>query len=716
MMLKNSFWAKLGENNKRRIWIWIVSFLCWFFYYPVGMALLMSRKHNHNLLDGLTGDLAAKRLETAAGGWLSPQNGVTVLVCIMAVACAVQGFSYLYSRKKVDLYHSMPVKKSGRFAVIFANGVLIYAVPYIINTLLALVVAGICGGMNADNFKLVLVSTVINFIIYMGTYGLTIVAVMLTGNLVITLFATGVLLFYEVIFRFVIYEAQSEFFEYYSYNNMQNVNPLLSPMGQWVRLMQEMKTGTDLGNAIEAQPMAMVLLVLMAVLFPVLAYICYKIRPSEAAGRTMAFGKTKFAVKFLIVVPASATVGWMVRETTGPKNSAALVIFGMAAAVVIGSCVMEVIYEMDIKAALKKKYQILISGVAAAFIYCIFCFDLFGFDAWIPEADKLESAAVIIRTDAYGRNYMDDDFKNISAMEYFLSKKGITDKEAIIEFSGKKADTANLSPEESILWCSVAYKMKNGKTVWRDFPVSIDEKEILNRIIGNQEYKATVCQLFDDTFFENLQKNIKEITFDSGYLVENLPPEDIAMIRRLYLEDMKQADYSTYADEFVCGVLNFSIVAVQDGYKSTENFEYDIYPSYINTIQYLREKGIYRERALEAEEVTGITVTNKHNELIQQVLENSSFEEESIGYAYGNDFSVTKTFTDRAQIEELLDAMYPQEFVRGWKGQNVISDNYYVTVQYKDGSVTSSHYRGEKRALLITDKIPLWLESETAYE
>ena len=129
MMSKNSFWASMLENNKRRIWVWIVSGLLWFFYYPVGMALMMSRKKNHNMIDRLTGEAARARLLEESDFWLSANIGVGMLITLFAIVCAIQGFSYLYSRKKVDMYHSVPVKKTRRFAVIYINGILIYLIP-----------------------------------------------------------------------------------------------------------------------------------------------------------------------------------------------------------------------------------------------------------------------------------------------------------------------------------------------------------------------------------------------------------------------------------------------------------------------------------------------------------------------------------------------------------------------------------------------------------
>ena len=177
MMSKNSFLVSLKENSKRRIWLWIVSELFWLFYYPVGMAMLMSRKMEHNRIDGMVGEAARKRLAETAEAWLGGgYNTTAVLVTVVAVICAIQGFSYLYSRKKVDLYHSVPVKKSRRFAVIFTNGILICFVPYLVNLLLAMVIAWFSGGMDGHIFSKALIAAVLHLLLYLGIYGFAILA------------------------------------------------------------------------------------------------------------------------------------------------------------------------------------------------------------------------------------------------------------------------------------------------------------------------------------------------------------------------------------------------------------------------------------------------------------------------------------------------------------------------------------------------------------
>ena len=46
---------------------------------------------------------------------------------------AVNGFLYLYSRKKTDFYHSLPMKRSELFAEKAVMGLIYYLVPYIVH-------------------------------------------------------------------------------------------------------------------------------------------------------------------------------------------------------------------------------------------------------------------------------------------------------------------------------------------------------------------------------------------------------------------------------------------------------------------------------------------------------------------------------------------------------------------------------------------------------
>lgn len=714
MMSKNSFWASIRENNKRRIWLWAVSALFWFFYYPVGMAMIMSRKKNHNIMDNLTGELAKIRLVDAAETWVSTVGPVAVFVVMMAVICAIQGFSYLYSRKKVDLYHSVPVKKSRRFAVIYLNGVAIYFIPYLVNLLLALAVAAVNGGMSGRVAGTAVVSVGMNLLLYLGIYGLTLLAVMLTGNLMITLFATAIFLGYELVVRWVFYGFHMAYFDYFSSRTV-DMEPVLSPIGQYAKLIA--RAGT-FGEKIKGAPWAVVLLLLMAVGFGAAAYFAYQKRPAEAAGKTMAFTWTKPVVKILLVIPMAMAVGLTVRDIVGRNNSTTLVIFGMAAAVVVSSSIIEVIYERDIRAAFKKKRQMLFSGACMAAIYCIFVFDLAGYDAWIPKTEKMENGIVIISRDTYRNNFVNTDLQYENMIDHLMGMK-LTDVEAVKELFEKRVDDDVLREDgenRDVLSLEVGCRMKNGKVKWRSFAVSQEEEELLNKIIGSQEYKECVYQLYDDEFYQGVKDyEVEEIRFSTGLAVENIAPEDFEKLRELYVKDMEQADYSTYRDEFVCGSVE---IWLKKNVNHSQMFEYDVYPSFSNTLAYLKEKGLYNGNVVEADEVTSITVTNYHYDLIEKgiPMDVADAEQNLAAASLAEDAIVTKTYTEKAQIEEILNAAYSVEFPEYWKGQDTFDENYSVTVQMKNGSTDSKYYRGINEFILIADRIPEWLEKETAYK
>ena len=59
-------------------------------------------------------------------------------VVIAAFCLGMTGYHYLYSREKTDFYHSLPLKRERIFFVPYVSGILIFAVPYLINLLLAL--------------------------------------------------------------------------------------------------------------------------------------------------------------------------------------------------------------------------------------------------------------------------------------------------------------------------------------------------------------------------------------------------------------------------------------------------------------------------------------------------------------------------------------------------------------------------------------------------
>lgn len=721
MTSKKSFLVSCRENNRRRLWTWIVSALVSFFYYPVGMTMVLSSVKNNYLLweeQGIRAQLPeTEALRQAAAGWLSPQEAQLVIVSLLAVMCAIQGFSWLYSKKKVDLYYSVPVKKNRRFAVIGLNSLLIFLVPTLAGLLLSMLAAAVNGAMSMAALGNAVVTLLLNVSLFAATCALIMIAVMLTGNVMSTLLASGVFLFYEIAVRGLLHFYMDAFFKYFSYLDDSMLTTLLSPADYYMQAMMKLPSQWTTAGTGELLAGALPFILknfLLAALFCLIAFYCYHKRPSEAAGRTMAFPKTKGPVKILIVTAVTLYAGLFVRSITGSKTTAgntALLLFAFAASCILAGCVIEVIYELDIRAAFRRKYQILISAGCVALFYGIFRFDLTGFDRWVPEPDKLQDAVVMINNETGYFNYYDENMRGIDRTEWFLQKQGIRDAEAVCELSAEKEDA------EDAIGCNVAYRMKNGKTKWRSFPVPLDREETLSRIVNNQEFREATYPWYNESLFEKIASVPGcEVTFSNGLFTQNLSAEDMEEIRTLYIRDFEAGGYSTFRNEYVCGMIRIAAAVPMQDRLERVDVQMDIYPSYRYILDYLEEKGILKETVLHPEDFESITVTNYHNEMREGVVYNNY--RGGMGMD-GEGYSVTKTFTDEEQISELVKALYSDAFPQKWRQD--ISGNYSVTVQLKssvfdtkDDGAASGYYRGSNSFYLITDRIPEFVDRETA--
>ena len=125
MASKNWFFSGMIEELKRRLWAVALCFVIFFFSLPVVMVYCTTR--NEELLtqperEALVGDVLS--LLSYRNGW------IIFLMTVLAVVLGVSGFAYLNSRRKVDFYHSLPIRREKWFVIHYVSGLLIVAVPY----------------------------------------------------------------------------------------------------------------------------------------------------------------------------------------------------------------------------------------------------------------------------------------------------------------------------------------------------------------------------------------------------------------------------------------------------------------------------------------------------------------------------------------------------------------------------------------------------------
>ena len=134
MTSKSLFFRLIKEDLKRRLWAFGLSFLTFFFAMPVlaamgvtnleqQYALWVEDAGNYDFGAGNTAETEfSRKLGELAVESIGLENVVMgFLVITAALVLALTGFLYLHSRKQVDFYHSIPVRREILFTVRFVG-------------------------------------------------------------------------------------------------------------------------------------------------------------------------------------------------------------------------------------------------------------------------------------------------------------------------------------------------------------------------------------------------------------------------------------------------------------------------------------------------------------------------------------------------------------------------------------------------------------------
>ena len=143
--------------------------------------------------------------------------------------------------------------------------------------------------------------------------------------------------------------------------------PYFSPIAMFIRYSEKRSEGQTgiLGTVLQLSLFSGIVLAL--------AYWCYRKRPAEAAGRAMAFKVTQPVIKIALAIPAALFAGLIVSNIVGYSplwngGSPGFPVFSMAIVVVVVCCLMQVVYEFDIRGKLHQKWHILITSAPGALI------------------------------------------------------------------------------------------------------------------------------------------------------------------------------------------------------------------------------------------------------------------------------------------------------------------------------------------------------------
>ncbi len=584
MTSRNSFMAEQTELLKRRLWPIALSILLPFLYFVIGEALvfteLMASKSFYKGSDW------EYQLTITFANFFGAESPAVFITIGLAIVLAMQGFAWLDNRRQLDFYESQPISRVHRFVQIIVNSFAIYTISFFVMTLLGLMIAYGFGVVNAHPVLTAALFFGRHFFLFYATYMLTLLAVMLTGNILIACLGTAVFLGYEVVLRTILkILAYSYLNGWYSKEN-DTLKALTSPLF----LSVNSRMTAFLGNAI------------FGTILLILAYIAYSKRKNEAAGNAVIFKPVRLLVKVAITLLGALAIGIVFSsDAIGLVGSILLMIL---AGFIIAS-IMEIIYHYDFKALFANLPFHIIGIVAAILVFTGFYSDFFKFSQWRADPQKTDYAYISLNeywTEHYYENGENTPLTRDFPKEYMR----LTDIEAVNKLLdlGLKTNKGELplKNEYATLSVDVFYHLKNKKTVARSIAIPLTKlskqpeiEALYNKIFGSDEFKQGYFQIYHDQFLSQKDTHLS-IRYTNGSQEDSMTKVDGEFYQKLnaaYLKDLQKFDYTLATTNRAIGniVIRFDLANEQD----SGSIYYPVYDSYDSTIAFLKEAGLYIE-------------------------------------------------------------------------------------------------------------------------
>ena len=725
MTSKNSFWDSCRENHKRRIWVWIVAVLGQLTAY-VGFLMVYLSRIRMRYAQGVYytfeeyHDVMCRATLEALGF----QDRFIFTIIGLAAIIGIQGFSYLHDRRKVDLYHSVPLDKNRRFLAVYLNGIIIYLVSTVISMAAGIALAFTQDAVNGLTLSGIGIAFIWNLLFFLVIYHTVILAVMFTGNWLVTICLAGVFAGYEIILYELHEDIQYAYFETVSRFYTDQAAKLSVVYDYYMKItdLRYLAGRGDIGRLVREILPYYGKWSMLAVAILAAAWLCYRKRPSEAAGKAIAFVKAEPVLKILIAIPASVGIGMIINHAS--YGSTLLTAIGMLAGGVIICAAVEVVYDFDIKSMVKHPVSGAVALVGIMIVFLIYKNDLLGYDKYVPLESQVDSIA--LNLDVYGEHWK-EDFSYLSVEDFHKEHMFITDVESVLTLAAKSqhererfetfrnmTDTDN-TPDIRVI--PVLYRLKSGREVerkiWIDYANPANET-LLNRIVSSDEFKTGNYQVMTD---RDSFDQVQAMDYSNGAAVVALWPEDAQKLRDAYVKDMEKFDFSLAIEERPCG----RVIFVFPNQRYTRLY---VYESFENTIAYLKEQGAYYPVQLNPEDIADVTIKNYHYELEEGIFDslaeyNLAMGASASAVAQGAslDRTVMVTFDDEEDFAQIVPAIYPSNFTAMWHNDSLdMDENYDIRITFKRD--TSYPYDKSDRVFyykFYAGQVPDFVEEATAY-
>ena len=660
------------ELFRKQIWVFALS--C-FGYFMIGPVLFLMR-----IGEWEAGSMYAVTLSRAemAERFLqiirpeSDDGSKLILLFILGtlalgVTAAWNGFSYLHAGSKVDLYHALPVKREKLFLIHVLIGAVDYIIPALLWFALSCAVAGVKNIFTLQTAAALACNWFLGLIFCLYAFSIAALAMMLTGRLLTGILGTAVFFFLDIVVGEIVLGIESIF-----YNTMIGVHgdlllgigpKVLSPLHLAVEAFYTWYHGHGWIMALTAGAAAVVLLAL--------SLFIYRKRPSEAAGKSMAFFGAGECIKVILSATAALAFGLIFGEATG-QTSDLWMIFGLLLGYAFTYALIQMICTLDIRRCFSGKAAFLAGLVITFGIVALCRFDLTGFDSYLPEQDKIDTIAISVDNQVscmYDSNMYDTvrmehaqmpcDDETYAVLERFVSGNMIYHK------------TGRSSEGEEAVWMQVQVHLKNGKTYQRGYTMyRKDVEQELLTLYTKKEYQEATWpmlsagedKLLGMKVFCNEQLISDDEYYENGTEGIVLNKEDARKIFAALKEDFASGDPSVFLREMPFALVQCQMDLSEAGFGEEPSWQdgaygwadsgqriwtstVSVYPSFTNTKKALKALGIEPVKAPDEKSITKIEIWKDDEETGMETITTVTEAEEIRKLLDGLTLSCTVPYT-----------------------------------------------------------------------
>lgn len=443
-------------------------------------------------------------------------NRATFIVLgALAVLVATVVLHYLHHRKQTDFYHSLPI---GRFPLMISRiivGIVAVVPAYLIAFAAMCILCSVYGKSGLLSAPLLLQKGLLELSAFFIVYAISVLACVLTGSTVAALTVNAFLqsccyLLWQCAMQVLAWFYPSALFVQRDWD-MTFLSPLYffwtKTDNTWsvysARLVNQdgfLDTTKAIGeHRLYAETGMLYIIVgylLAAAVLLGLAVLIYRIRRSERTGTAIAFRGIRLPFKYLAMTMAGIALGKVLLTFT---NFLPTLFLGMAAGAVLAAIAVEMLFQLDFRAAISKPASVLGYLVAMAAVVTAMQLDVTGYNTQLPERSQIVSAnvfssdSVLSAAESSTVETDDADWDNQynQWVQYILENRPLTAKENIDEvYSMAQRGVQSMRGKRQQITAhtqyNIAFTLADGSTFVRSYYLSGEDESAEYRVLAQR--------------------------------------------------------------------------------------------------------------------------------------------------------------------------------------------------------------------------------------